>query len=112
MPEDMTKGDETPLREFERSLVCGMCGKTLMLEEDVRYVVRISVTWAADPMELSQDDLRRDLREEMQRVIERAKDLDEQELMNSVHKEFRFYLCPRCQKAYIRNPLPPPPGDE
>jgi len=95
--------------EFERSLVCNMCGKTLMLDEDVRYEVRINVYCAADPIEIGPGELERDLRGELARLLRQAEEMDEQELLDSVHREFKFHLCPRCQKAYLKNPLPPPP---
>ena len=97
--------------EFERSLVCNMCGKTLMLDEETRYIVHINVYCAADPMEISQADLDRDLRGEIAKLLEAAAELDEKELMDSVHREFKFHLCPRCQRAYLKNPLPPPPAE-
>ena len=40
-------------------LACDLCGKTLLPDEDVRYIVRIEVFAAADPLELTEEDLKR-----------------------------------------------------
>ena len=92
--------------ELEQSLTCSMCDKTLMLDEDVRYVVQIKVFAAADPMEISPEDLRKDLRAELLRLVREAEKLSGEELEAQVHKEFKFHLCPRCQREYLKNPLP------
>ncbi len=92
--------------ELERSLVCSMCGKTLLIDEDVRYVVDIAVYAAADPMEISQSDLKRDHKAEMLKIIRAMRKFSAEELEDQVHKEFRFYLCPGCQRKYVRRPMP------
>ena len=90
------------------SFSCAMCGKPLLLDEDVRYVVDIRVYAAYDAMDLTAEDLKKDRREEIKRLIEQMKDMDPQELEDQVHKEFRFHLCPACQRQYLRDPLPRP----
>lgn len=100
----MCASDE--FNSLESSLVCNMCGKTLLLEEDVRYIVRIQVFAAPDPMEISDDDLARDLEREMQQVIKSAEGKSARELEDEVYREFLFHLCPACQKIYLRHPLP------
>lgn len=94
------------MNELEKSLTCSMCGKTLMLDEDVRYVVHIRVFAAADPMEISPQDLRQDLREELIRLAREADKFSAEELESQVYKELKFYLCPRCHREYLRSPLP------
>ncbi len=84
---------------------CDLCGKTLLIDEDIRYVLKIDVYAAYDPMELTADDLERDHRAEIKRLIEQMNGMDPQELEDSVHKEFNFQLCPACQREYIKNPL-------
>lgn len=86
-------------------LACDICGKTLLLDEDVRYVVDIRVFAAADPMELTADDLKRDLRRELRELVERMKNMDPEKAQDSVYRRFRFELCPACQKEYLKDPL-------
>jgi len=89
-------------------LTCDRCGKTLLLDENVRYKVRIEVYAAYDPMELSQDDLGRDHRKEIQALLEKLKDLDPEEAQDSVYRRLEFDLCMECQREYLRNPLGKP----
>jgi len=85
--------------------VCDLCGKTLLVDEDVRYVVDIRVYAAYDPLELTAADLKKDHLAEMRRILEATKDRDPQEMEDEVFKQFIFHLCPGCQKQYLRDPL-------
>jgi hypothetical protein len=84
---------------------CDMCGKPLLADEDVRYVVKLEIYAAYDPMELTEADLEADHLEEISELVEEMKDMDPQELEDQVYKSFRFDLCPACQKQYIKDPL-------
>jgi len=86
-------------------LTCDRCGKTLLLEENVRYKVKIEVYAAYDPMEISADDLAKDHQAEIRRLLERMNDLSAEEAQDSVYREMEFDLCPCCQREYLRNPL-------
>lgn len=86
-------------------LTCDLCGKALLVYDSVRYEVRIEVYAAYDPLELTPDDLTQDHRAEIRRLLEQMADRDPQELEDSVHKAFRFDLCPTCQRRYLRDPL-------
>ena len=92
-------------------LSCDLCGKALLIDENARYLVRIQVYAAYDPMELTPDDLAKDHRAEIRKLIERLEDMDPQEVEDSVYKEFRFDLCPACQRRYIKSPLPGRPSE-
>lgn len=86
-------------------LACDICGKTLLLDEDVRYTVIIEVFAAYDPLELTEDDLRKDHRQALRDLVERMKTLDPERAQDSVYRRFEFQLCPRCQREYLRDPL-------
>jgi len=83
-----------------------MCGKPLLVDSDVRYVVRIEVFAAYDPMELTAEDLRRDHMEEIRKLARDLSRAEPQELEDQVYKSFLFDLCPACQKEYLKSPLP------
>ena len=87
-------------------LSCDLCGKTLLVDENVRYVARIELFAAYDPMELTEADLEKDFDRELRELIERMKTLDPEKAQDEVHREFRFDLCPACRKKYARDPLP------
>ena len=86
-------------------LICDRCGKNLLVGEEVRYEVRIEVKAAYDPLELTSDDLRGDLRSEMRRLIARMEGEDPAELENAVYQVLDRDLCMACRKPYIANPL-------
>ena len=97
-------------------LVCDACGGTLLLDEDVRYVLQVSGHAAYDPIELSADDLaRRDLDAEMRKLLSQLESLDAAEAQDSVHRAQRFDLCPACWRRYLQDPLrgarPPVTGE-
>ena len=85
---------------------CDRCGKGLLREESVRYELRIDVRAAYDPLELTSKDLARDLRGKADRLARDLENLSAEEAQDQVHRAFRFDLCPPCQKAYLKDPLP------
>ena len=86
-------------------LVCDACGATLLLDTEVRYVVRIEGFAAYDPLEITREDLQKDLEAETRRLIEALSKMSPEDAEEEVHKEFRFDLCPRCWRRYAANPL-------
>ncbi len=86
-------------------LTCDLCGKTLLIDEDVRYIVNIEVFAAYDPMELTEEDLKKDLRKELSELVKRMEKLDPEKAQDEVYRRFQFHLCPVCQRKYIRDPL-------
>lgn len=84
---------------------CDACGKTLLVDESVRYVVDIKVYAAYDPMEITQADYEKDRSEEIRRLVEACKRMSAEELEDQVYRDFIFHLCPGCQKRYLKDPL-------
>jgi len=84
--------------------LCDRCGRPIE-SEDTRYIARIQVAAAADPIEISAEDLLQDHTGEIDRLLKQCAGMTEEELMQDVFVEFQFDLCRRCQKAYVANPL-------
>jgi hypothetical protein len=84
---------------------CDLCGKTLQADADTRYVVKIEVYAAYDPMEIDQDDLADDHGDEIRDLLDEMEDMESEELEDQVYKTFRFDLCPDCHEAYLKDPL-------
>ena len=61
---------------------CDMCGKTLLADEDTRYVVKIEVYAAYDPMEITSQDLSKD--QEYQELLDDLAKLDAEEAEEQV----------------------------
>lgn len=54
-------------------------------------------------MEIAKEELERE--EEFEDLLEKVSRLDEGSAQDSVARAFVFYLCPRCQREFVRNPL-------
>jgi hypothetical protein len=86
-------------------LTCDGCGAPLLVESDVRYEVKIEVKAAYDPMEITEDDLKKDYRAEMAKLIAKLEHVTEAQAMDEVYRTFRFDLCTPCQRKYLVKPL-------
>ena len=84
---------------------CDLCGKRLEQAADTRYVIKIEVYAAYDPLEIAAEDLERDPTDEMEELLGDMEDRDAEDLENEVYKTFRFDLCPECHAAYLKDPL-------
>jgi hypothetical protein len=88
-------------------LACDRCNRSLLAFEDVRYKVEIKVYAAYDPIELTRGELEDgDHAAEIKRLIALLEKRDEAEISDEVYKKFEFDLCLRCQKEYLKEPLP------
>ncbi len=85
---------------------CDLCGQELLAKSEVRYEVRIEVKAAYDPLEITEEDLNRDIRGEIAKVLQQLEGISEEEAQNEVYRQFEFDLCPACQRTYLKDPLP------
>jgi hypothetical protein len=85
---------------------CDMCGKSLVPEEDDRYVVKIEIYAACDSMDVDDDDeeLINDFEEEDEDDDE-VDSLDPDEIDSIEYKTFRYDLCSKCHSMYLQDPL-------
>ena len=84
--------------------ICDRCGRPIERGQ-LRYVAKIEVFAAADPLEITLEDLLHDTRREIDRLLQQCEGLSEEELMRDVYVRFNFDLCRACQKAYVTDPL-------
>ena len=84
--------------------ICDRCGKPIEKDE-LRYIAKIEVFAAADPLAITVEDLFTDHRPEIDRLLSACEKLSEEELMRDVHVQYQFDLCRECQKIYVRDPL-------
>ncbi|MGD0016723.1 MAG: hypothetical protein ABSC38_04295 [Verrucomicrobiia bacterium] len=90
--------------------ICDRCGQPLE-QGALRYVAKIQVFAAYDPLEITFEDLMRDHSDDIKKILEQCKDLTEEDLMRDVFVDFRFDLCHACQRAYIADPMPAAPQE-
>jgi hypothetical protein len=84
--------------------ICDRCGQAI-LPNQVRYIAKVQVFAAYDPLEITFEDLQRDHRREIDEILRQCETLSEAELMRDVYVEFAFDLCRACQQAYLAAPL-------
>jgi hypothetical protein len=84
--------------------ICDRCGRPIDKGE-TRYVAKLQVFAAADPLEITWDDLMQDHTAEIERLMKECEKMTEEELMQDVFVELQFDLCRFCHKAYLANPL-------
>ena len=82
---------------------CDLCKRDLDPEHDLRYVVKIEVSAAFDPV-VADDEDDRDHLEEIQDMLERLEYADDN-LSDDVYQRLRFDLCPECRKKFVKAPL-------
>ena len=84
---------------------CDRCGRQLEPDDPGRFVVKVEVFAAADPLTITEEDLKRDHRAEIARLIDQLERMDPDEVEDQVYRSFRFDLCRQCHEAYIRSPI-------
>jgi hypothetical protein len=87
-----------------RGKKCDRCGRRIS-KKAVRYIAKIQVYAAYDPLEITSKDLLRDHTEDIERLLKQCEQMTEEELMRDVYVDFEFNLCSPCQKIYVANPL-------
>jgi hypothetical protein len=67
---------------------CDSCGRELLTQREVRYEVSIEVMAAYDPLEVSAEDLEKDYRAEIAKVLRQVDGLSTTEAQNQVYRLF------------------------
>ncbi len=83
---------------------CDLCKRLIDSQDDLRYVVKIEVYAALDQSESQADDDRDNL-QDVQEILQRLEDAEDDQLGEDVYQQMRFDLCPECRKRFAKNPL-------
>jgi hypothetical protein len=94
-----------PAEPAQPSLLCARCGAELTPGKGNFYLVRIEALAGPTPPSFSEEDLKRDPRAEIERLINRTKELSEQELLDQVYRRLVLYLCAPCYRRWIEEPV-------
>lgn len=83
---------------------CDRC-KCELDSDDLRYVVKIEIHAAMDPVadEDLEDD--RDHLMEIEDILENSLDEASDAIGNDIYQRRRFDLCPQCYRKFVQNPL-------
>ena len=85
--------------------ICDVCRRELDAKDDLRYVVKMEVYAAFDPMAADDDNDDRNHLQEIQDILERLEDAESDQIGDDVYQQLRFDLCPECRKKFLDNPL-------
>ena len=83
---------------------CDLCRRDLDPGQDLRYVVKIEVFAAFDPL-VTEDDDERDHLQEIQDILERLENSEGDQVGEEVYQQMRFDLCSECRRKFARHPL-------
>jgi hypothetical protein len=84
---------------------CDRCRRPLDPEEDLRYVVKIEIQAAMEPLQADDLEDDRDHLLEIQEILERMDDEACEAVSEEVYQKRRFDLCPQCFRQFKKNPL-------
>src|SRR5437763_13072741 len=92
---------------FMLHITCDVCGKELTQGDDHRYVVKVEVFAAHDPLAITEAHLDEDHLEAVSQLLRAEEDtgLTDPDLAAPQYKNFRYDLCPECHKKFVRDPL-------
>ena len=85
-------------------LLCNRCLVELTPGKGDFYVIRIEAVADPTPPVISEEDLSRDARGEIDRLIAQMQHLSEQELLDQVYRRVTLSLCGSCYAEWIENP--------
>ncbi len=83
---------------------CDCCGGKLD-PDDLRYVVKMEVYAAFDPIAMDELEDDRDYLQEIQEILQRSDETSDSEVGNDVYEQMRFDLCPDCRRKFVKNPV-------
>ena len=83
---------------------CDACGEPMQANDPARFIVKMEVYASLNPLEdgLDDDD---DQLLEIQEILERMDDMEDERIGEDVYQQLRFDLCSDCRKAFLQNPL-------
>jgi hypothetical protein len=84
---------------------CDRCKRIIHPDSDLRYVVKLEVQAAMEPLEIDDFDDDRDHLLEVQEILERLEDADSETISDELYQRRRFDLCPECYRRFIKDPL-------
>jgi hypothetical protein len=85
-------------------LFCARCSVELRPGEGNFYQVTIEAVADPFPPDVSDEELARDHRREIERLLAAMEGMSERELLDQVHRRMLLHLCGPCYGEWIENP--------
>jgi endonuclease-3 related protein len=89
-----------PIREVNKEIkyICDSCGKDLD-KPRYRYVLKIEL-YASPEVEITKEDLKKDVKQEYKELIEQIKNTEAKQLEEEVYVFYKLTLCKRCRDIF------------
>lgn len=84
---------------------CDRCKRMINPEEDLRYVVKLEVEAAMEPLEVDEFEDDRDHLLEVEEILERLEDAESDAIGDELYHRCRYDLCADCYREFIKNPF-------
>ena len=84
---------------------CDRCKRIINPEDELRYVVKLEVQAAMEPMDADELDDDRDHLLEVQEILEKLEDADSELISDELYQRCRYDLCSDCYREFIKNPV-------
>ena len=84
---------------------CDRCKREMDPAEDLRYVVKLEVQAAMEPLDTDELEDDRDHLVEIQEILERLEEGDGALIGEDIYQKRRYDLCPECYRQFIKNPI-------
>jgi len=84
---------------------CDRCQRVIDPEQELRYVVRMEIEVALDPIHDDEPQDDRDHLLEIDEILERVDVSADAEIAEDVYQKRRYDLCPQCYRKFVASPL-------
>jgi len=96
---------DTDSESQPRPLICDRCAKAVHPGQADFFAIRIEAFADPTPPEITEDDLQRDHRREIEKLIAAMQRLSEQQAMDQVYRRKNLILCNGCCDEWMQRPL-------
>lgn len=84
---------------------CDRCKRMIDPEDELRYVVKLEVSAAMQPLDDGEAEDDRDHLLEVQEILERLEASEDDAIGEEIYQKKHFDLCSHCYREFIKNPL-------
>jgi hypothetical protein len=84
---------------------CDRCKRSIDTESELRYEVRLEVRAVMDMGGCDSGEDDRDHLLDIQEILERQEDAEDENIGEDVYQKSHYDLCPACYRKFIKNPL-------
>ena len=77
---------------------CDICGRSIA-KRQVSFVLRIELLADPTPADITDEDLEKDCKKEMEKLLAAMEDIDPEEAQDEVYERYAYCICMGCRKG-------------